>query len=219
MDAAFEIAAPLLRQDIESKDLTSFWDKFWGIVEGTTLDFAGNGQQTNRRNYIGRGGQPVQFLPCPVPRATEQGDDLSLHTPAWLSSIVNHANRCQHMIANLNILQKGKLSEEKQRNIRRSLDIATEKVVLFLKWQMTSSTHFSGIVPMEPNGSQRPQQCRQEPENQPLLFNPEGLISKLTDADATMLAKNFRPQEVACQIPEAPSSVTGPPFQEERETL
>ena len=94
---------------LDSRNLTLYWQCLWEAIEGSILTFTGKLHDAGAKWCRGRGDQPVKYVKNKLPRVNELQNDYSLHSPAWLSTIRHHANRCRFVADNLAILAKQKV--------------------------------------------------------------------------------------------------------------
>ena len=77
-----------------------------------------------------------------MPKATADGDDYTMHSPAWLSSIRNHANRCKHAADNLAILARNKCDPSKKADLELKTGSCIKRIVSLHQWQLNSTDVF-----------------------------------------------------------------------------
>ena len=173
MDYTFGVMEPLLKQTLAQQDLSSFWALFWDTVETSTLTFTGTASQEGAHGYRGRGKYPVSLREVKTPSVSLDGADYSFHTPAWLSNLQSHHNRCTHASNNLAMVAKGKLPHHKLDDILKQNANCRTRILSFLEWQLRNADMFT----LPPHGDE-------DAEAGHFLFDPATLIGKLTDNDS-----------------------------------
>ena len=174
MDHSFGVVEPLLKQAIADHDLSSFWTVFWNTVESSTLQFTGHNSDDGSHGYRGRGKYPVSLREVKTPTVSADGTDYSFHTPAWLSTLQNHHNRCIHAASNLAMIAKGKLPQRKLDEILMHNGNCSARIISFLEWQRSHTDLFTLPV----NG-ENAEEAMASP------FDPATLIDKLKQ-DSTL---------------------------------
>ena len=95
----------------------------------------------------------MKYVKTKLPRVNELQNDYSSHTPAWLSSIRHHANRCRFVADNLAILAKQKVDASKREDIEAKIEDCKAKIRHFLRVQADNpALWYSPGEPLEPNG-------------------------------------------------------------------
>ena len=133
MDAAFDIAEPILRCAIEHGDLDHFWELWWTLFEDSLISYTQGNEFQERCAFSGRGHYPVAMQKVTPPKANLDGGDTQLIQPAWLMQLSNHVNRCRHLLSCLNIKAKNKGNDMQLAAIGMDIQDNTDIIIKFLK--------------------------------------------------------------------------------------
>ena len=175
MDASIGVVSPILQQALDTGNLTLYWQCLWRAIEGSILAFTGRLHDRQAQLCRGRGEQPVNYMQVKLPRASEQQNDYSLQSPAWLATITNHANRCRYVADNLAILAKKKLDDAKKNDILAKIQDCKALIRPFLIYQNANPDQW--YCPGEAEGAAVDSPA--PGAGQHIQFNPANLLEKL----------------------------------------
>ena len=101
-------------------------------MEDAVANFTNSGGTKKAASYKGRGLSPTKLEKQTMPRANAKGNDYTLHSPTWLTTVSNHMNRCRCLADYLAIIARGKVEGPKKEDIMKKCNDCKAKIIKFL---------------------------------------------------------------------------------------